>query len=199
MTFYASREKFEGLSASIGKFFAKFGLSPNQWTFISIIPAIGAFWYLIHGEYIYAAGMFLVSAFLDLVDGAVARETGKASKKGAYLDTIVDRYVEFIVVFGLYMAAMLNGLPHFIIGAEIWIILFYFGSIMTTYAKAAAKEKGLGEIRGGIIERAERLVILFIGVVLAIVEPLYLVYTIALLAVLTNISALQRIIKAWLA
>ncbi len=196
MTFYASREKFSGLSSGIGKVFSKFGLSPNQWTMLSILPALGAFWFLVQGEYIHAAGMFIVSGFLDMVDGAVARETGKTSKKGAYLDTIVDRYVEFIVVFGIFFAAMYNGLPHFLIAAESWIFLFYFGSIMTTYAKAAAKEKGLGEIRGGILERAERLGILFIGMLLASVEPLYLVYTIALLAVLTNLSALQRIMKA---
>ncbi|MBN1896702.1 MAG: CDP-alcohol phosphatidyltransferase family protein [Candidatus Aenigmarchaeota archaeon] len=196
MTFYASRKKFSGLSSGIGKAFSKLGLSPNQWTLLSILPALGAFWFLVQGEYIYAAGMFIVSGFLDMVDGAVARETGKVSKKGAYLDTIVDRYVEFIVVFGIFFAAMYQGLPHFLMAAENWIFLFYFGSIMTTYAKAAAKEKGLGEINGGIIERAERLGILFIGLVLASVEPLYLVYTIALLAVLTNLSALQRIMKA---
>lgn len=198
MTFYGNRQKFEGFSQAIGKAFAKLGLSPNQWTAVSILPALGAFWFLFQGEYAYAAGMLILSAFLDMVDGAVARETGKASTKGAYLDTITDRYVEFIVVLGIFFAAMYRGLPHFLMAAENWVFLFYFGSIMTTYAKSAAKEKGLvkDELKGGLLERAERLIILFVGVLLASVEPLYLVYTVALLAVLTNISALQRISKA---
>ncbi len=71
---------------------------------------------------------------------------------------------------------------------------------MTTYAKAAAKEKEIiaegKELKGGLLERAERLLILFAGILLAIANPLFLTYTIALLAVLSNISALQRILLA---
>ena len=51
-------------------------------------------------------------------------------------------------------------------------------------------------MKGGILERAERLIILFVGIVLAFVNPLYLVYTVVLLAVLTNVSAMQRILIA---
>ena len=73
-----------------------------------------------------------------MVDGAVARVTKTASKFGAYLDTIVDRYVEAIIAFGLLFAA----LPGFYIPAYAWIFLYLFGGMMTTYAKAAAKEGG---------------------------------------------------------
>jgi hypothetical protein len=66
---------------------------------------------------------------------------------------------------------------------------------MTTYAKSAAKEKGVvyQELKGGLLERAERMIILFIGILLASVQPLFLTYVIIILAVLSNISALQRI------
>ena len=69
---------------------------------------------------------------------------------------------------------------------------------MTTYVKAAAKEKELveKELKGGLLERAERLIILFIGILLAYFDKFYLTYIIVVLAVLTNISALQRIIIA---
>ena len=74
-----------------------------------------------------------------------------------------------------------------------------FGALMTTYAKSAAKEKGLveGEIRGGIFERAERLLVLAVGIFLAALSPVFLTYVLAFLAVVTNISALQRIGIAW--
>ena len=64
-----------------------------------------------------------------------------------------------------------------------------------SYAKAAAKEKGLveKELWSVIVGRPERLLLLFVGIILAIFDPLYLTYMIVLLAVLTNISALQRI------
>ncbi len=83
--------------------------------------------------------------------------------------------------------------------AYAWIFLYFCGSFTTTYAKAAAKEKDLvkEELKGGFLERAERLAILFAGIVLAVFSETYLVHTIILLAVLTNISALQRVLAAW--
>ncbi|UCD02673.1 MAG: CDP-alcohol phosphatidyltransferase family protein [Candidatus Aenigmatarchaeota archaeon] len=198
MTFYAKRQRFEGVSAKIGKALAGLGLSPNQWTILSIIAALGSFYLLLQQSYIFAAVFFIIAAFFDMADGAVARETGKSSKFGAYLDTMADRLVEFIIVLGMVFLAGAGFLPPFILPAVIWVFIFYFGSIMTTYAKSAAKEKGLvkDELRGGLLERSERLIILFIGIVLAAISPMYLTYTLVLLAILTNITALQRF---WLA
>jgi phosphatidylglycerophosphate synthase len=197
MTFYKNREKFKGLSLSIGRGFSRIGLSPNQWTAVSLIPVIIAVYVLLEGHFIIAGLLFILSSFLDLVDGAVARHTDNATKLGAYLDTIVDRYVEFIIIFGI----MLAGIPGFFIPAYAWIFLYLFGGLMTTYAKAAAKEKEIipegQELKGGLLERAERLLILFIGILAAGINPIYLTYVIAILAVLTNISAIQRISIAY--
>ncbi len=191
MTLYRQREKFQDLSIRIGMAFSRLGLSPNQWTMLSILPVIAGLWFLYYSQFLQAALLLLLSSFLDFVDGSVARVTGRVSRLGAYFDTIVDRYVEFIIVLGILLA----GIPGFLIPSAAWILLYLFGAMMTTYAKAAAMEKGLTEreIRGGIFERAERLILLFVGLLLASLEPLYLTYTVALLAVLTNISAVQRI------
>ena len=196
MTLYKGREKFNKLSVKIGLLFSKIPLSANKWTMVSLIPAFVALYFLAQEEFLLAGAFFIVSAFLDLVDGSVARVTGTTSRFGAYLDTIIDRYIEAIIVFGLLFVA----LPEFIGPAYIWIFLYLFGSLMTTYAKAAAKEKGLvpegTELKGGLLERAERMIILFVGILIASISPLYLVYTIVLLAILTNVSALQRILIA---
>lgn len=191
MTLYKGRERFQGFSVKIGIAFAKLRLSPNQWTLLSLIPILVALYFLIREQFLWAALFFIISSFLDLVDGSVARVTGQVTKLGAYLDTVVDRYVEGIIIFGLLFAS----LPHWVFPVQAWIFLYFFGALMTTYAKAAAKEKDLveEEMRGGIMERAERLIILFIGILLAYYNPLYLTWIIALLAVLTNVSALQRI------
>jgi archaetidylinositol phosphate synthase len=193
MTFYKRREKFSGFSEKIGSAFSHLPISPNQWTVISLLPVIASVYFLSKGAFIIAAILFIVSGFLDMVDGAVARKTGRTTKKGAYLDTIVDRYVEVIIIFGLLFAS----LPELLIPAYAWIFVYLFGGLMTTYSKAAAKEKELiekgSELKGGILERAERLLLLFIGLLLASVNPLYLTGMLALLAVLTNVSALQRI------
>ena len=135
--------------------------------------------------------MLLLAAFIDVIDGAVARVTGRVTNLGAYIDCITDRYVEFIVILSLLFIT----LPFFLVQSPVWIILIVFGAMMTTYAKAAAKEKELvdKEIKGGILERAERIFVLFIGITLAYFNPLYLVYVLALLAILTNLTTLQRI------
>ncbi len=194
---YATRERFEKLSVKIGIAFSKIPLTPNQWTIVSLIPAILAAYFLAKDMFLYAAGLFILASFLDLVDGSVARVRGMASKFGAYLDTIVDRYVEALIVFALLFVALPS--TGFFLPIKAWILLYLFGGMMTTYAKSAAKEKEIiegNELKGGLLERAERLIILFLGIVAAAFDPIWLSYAVVLLAVLTNISALQRI---WIA
>jgi len=185
------RDRFANFSVKVGLAFSKLPLSANQWTLLSLVPIIFALWFLVNQQFLYAAGLFLLSGFMDLIDGSVARVTGTVSKRGAYLDTVVDRYVEGIIILGLLFAS----LPDFFFPIQAWLFLYFFGAMMTTYVKAAAKEKELveKELRGGFLERAERLIVLFIGILLAAVDPFFLAYTIVALAVLSNITALQRI------
>jgi archaetidylinositol phosphate synthase len=196
MTLYKKRGKFNGLSRGIGSTLGKLPISANQWTIFSLLPVLFSAYFLSQQQFLLAAIFFLISSAIDLIDGSVARFKGTSSKFGAYLDTITDRFVEGIICFGLLFAS----LPNFFLPAFAWIFLFFFGSIMTTYAKAAAKEKELvkqgQELKGGLLERAERLIILVIGMLLAMINPLYLTLIIAVLAVLSIISALQRIMLA---
>jgi len=191
MTFYARRKKFSSLSVKVGTIFSKIPLTPNQWTYISIIPALLAAYMITQQQFLAAAALFFIAAAIDLIDGSVARVTGRATLFGAYLDTTVDRYMEAFIVGALLFA----GLPQVFLPAVVWIFFYYFGSIMSTYVKAAAKEKGFvqEEIKGGILERAEKMLILFAGLVLAYFDPAYLVYILIILGIGANITALQRI------
>jgi archaetidylinositol phosphate synthase len=191
MVLYRKRQMFSGLSIKVGMVFSKAGLAPNHWTMLVILPTLASLYFILQRQFLVAAAFLLVSAFLDFVDGSVARVMGKVTKFGAYLDTVMDRYVEALILFGL----LFIGLPDFYLPAYVWIFLFFFGSFMTTYAKSAAKEKELTdkELSGGLLERGERLIILFVGILLAYFSLSYLTYTIAILAVLTNVTALQRI------
>ncbi len=192
---YEIRERFEKLSIVVGRVFGNIPLTPNQWTILSLLPALVSAYCLAQSDFVTAAALFVVAAFMDLIDGSVARVTGRVSKFGAYLDTIVDRYVEALVVLALLFVAIP---PLFGVDAKIWLFVYFFGAMMTTYAKAAAKEKELAgeEIKGGLLERAERLILLFIGILAATVNITYLGYVVVLLAVLANVSAGQRIFKA---
>jgi len=190
------RDLFKGLEEKIAKFFSIFPLGPNQWTLTSIIFAFLSSYFLIKQNFVLTILFFLIAGFLDLIDGAVARYKNISTKFGAYLDTICDRYVEAILLFGMFFLP----LPKIILPAYFWISLILFGSIMTTYAKAAAKEKELTsqELKGGIFSRGERIIFLLIFLIFCQLERSFTfpTYVLILIAVLTNITAWQRIISA---
>ena len=140
--------------------------------------------------------LFLIAGFLDLIDGSVARYRGVEGKMGAYLDTIVDRYVEGILLIGMFFLP----LPEILLPAKIWISLIIFGSLMTTYSKAAAKEKELTnqELKGGLFSRGERIISLLTSLILGVIDPSFVctTYLLILIAILANITAIQRINSA---
>jgi len=187
------REKFKWLETKTGEIFSKLRLSPNQLTFNSLVFILFAFWFLVTQNLILALTFFTIATFLDLVDGAVARFLKMETKKGAYLDTICDRYVEGIILLGLLFLPLKGFL---FLTADVWIFLAFFGSLMTTYSKAAAKEKELVqiELRRGFLGRAERVILIFITLFLGIFNLSWMIYPIIVLAILTNFTAFQRIV-----
>ena len=188
------REKFKGVSQKTGQFFSKFGLTPNQYTLISLLSVIISFSFLINLNLVLALIFFLLAAFLDFIDGAVAKFTQRETKKGAYLDTISDRYVEGIILLGFLFLP----LSAFLLPAKVWIFLALFGSFLTTYAKAAAKEKGLTqlELKKGFLIRAERIILIFLAMLLGIFNLSWIIYPIVILAIFSNLTAFQRIYLA---
>ena len=186
------RNWFKGLEAITAKTFAVLPVTPNQYTAISIVFALICAYQLFVGNYWLALLFFALALGMDFVDGAVARFKNLSTAKGAYLDTIVDRYVEAILLFGL----LFTGLPEFYLPGAVWIFLALFGSTMTTYAKAAAKEKGLSEVKGGLMSRAERSILYIAIIILANFSKDSSTILVALLAILSNFTAWQRIFKA---
>jgi len=186
------REKFKKIEEKIGEIFSKLKLSPNQLTFNSIIFAIFSFLFLINKNLLLTLIFFLIAVFLDFIDGAVARFLKMETKKGAYLDTICDRYVEGIILLGFLFLPLRESL---FLPAKIWIFLTLFGSFATTYAKAAAKEKELveTELKKGFFGRAERVILISLTIFLGILNLSWMIYPIIVLAIFSNFTALQRI------
>ncbi len=191
MTLYKKRERFSELSERLGMTLGKLGLGANAYTALALVFSVVSAYFLLAYQFIYAALFFALAAFFDMVDGAVARYRKEGSKTGAYLDTVSDRYMEGIII----IAIILLGLPPLYLPSYFWASLYLFGSMTVTYVKAAAKEKELTkkEIRGGLLERPERMILLFLGILAANFYPIYLAYMLVLLAILANITALQRI------
>ena len=187
------RERFKRISEAFGKFFSKFPLSPDQYTLISLAFVIVSFYFLINLNLKLALVFFLLATILDFIDGAVAKFTKRGTKKGAYLDTICDRYVEGIILLG-FLFLPLKGFS--LLPAQVWVFLAFFGSLMTTYTKAAAKEKELiqTEIKKGLFGRTERIILISLAMLLGIFNFSWLIYPIIILAIFSNITAIQRIL-----
>ena len=181
------------LGKKVGILFSKLSLSPNKWTVLSLIFALIMLYFLINGNFLIATVIFAFTAFIDMVDGAVARETKKVTKVGGYLDSIIDRVIEFIIVLGLF----LNSYPDFFLPIKIWLLFLLFGSFMSTYMRAAAFEKEVFKnLRGGVLEHTDRLIFFLIIFIVSIFSLSYASYLIVLMAILANISALQRFLRA---
>lgn len=191
------RSWFKDAEKVVGKMFGVLPLSPNQYTLLSGVMAIISAYFIVKELFWWAIIFFLIASFLDFVDGAVARAKNKSTKVGGYLDTIFDRYVEGIILLGLLFV----NLPSiFGVAGYVWVYLVMFGSVVTTYAKAAAKEKDLvnQELKGGLMSRAERLILIFIALVLAAMYPdyNYTVVVLFIIAILANFTAVQRVWSA---
>lgn len=186
------RHWFRSLENKTGFIFSK--LHPNFYTTISLLFALLGLFFVIKNLIIFSLISFILAAFMDFVDGSVARFRKINTKKGAYLDTIFDRYVEAIFLFSLLFLSF----PNVLFPSYIWIFLILFGAMMTTYAKSASKEKGLSnlELKGGIFSRAERLIMGFIILFFVIINFQYTIYLIILMAILSNIAAIQRIYRS---
>ncbi|MCP6718563.1 MAG: CDP-alcohol phosphatidyltransferase family protein [Patescibacteria group bacterium] len=185
------RNKFKFLEDFLGNVFSKIGLTPNQFTLTSLLFALLSFYFLIKFNFLFAFIFFISAGILDLIDGAVARKRGEVSKKGAYLDTIIDRYVEIIILLGF----LLLPLQKIAFPSYVWIFLSLAGSIMTTYSKAAAKEKELiyEEMKAGFFGRTERMVLISFAIFLGIFNLALVIYPIVILAIFSNLSAVQRV------
>ena len=177
------REGLKPTLESIGKVFASTGLSANFWTAIGLCFAIAsAIIYAIHLEYSFILGgvLLLISGFFDIVDGQVARITGKSSKKGAFLDSIFDKISEVAIFLGILIGGYSQGYV---------VLLAITLSLLVSYTRARAESLGV-QLQGiGIGERAERLLVI---AVIGMIGFLY--HAVIIVAIIAGITLIQRII-----
>jgi archaetidylinositol phosphate synthase len=180
------------------RLFARLGLTPNQITLISFL--LGMLAAVLYGtQHVYlAAGALLLSALMDFIDGGVARLNGKASRFGAAIDWIVDKYVDGLVLIGIGFGGLVD---------MRLVALAIFGSLINTfikpvvYAEIGFEKKQNGKIKDplegvGIFGRPETIIVL---IALSCLSWLtiygYNTMTVAvtIVALGTNVSALQRV------
>ena len=173
------------------------GVSPNHITVAGMLLSLAAGVLFAIGAIFWGGMLLWASALMDPIDGTVARLSGKVSRFGALLDSTLDRYSELFVFFGL-MFYFRGGRMLFV------VMLALMGSIMVSYVKARAESLGQKEFRG-LMQRPERIILLIAGTVLNTPINHYLLGdcqdctvkgTLVILAVLTNLTALQRLLSS---
>tara|TARA_A100001037_G_C14925443_1_gene533596 strand:- start:19 stop:546 length:528 start_codon:yes stop_codon:yes gene_type:complete len=164
-------------------------ISADGATFIGLIIAVISGYYISQGQFILGGGLVLIGAIFDLLDGGIARSTGKVTKRGALTDSVFDRVSEIVILSGLGM---------YYVSAEkvdSTAVLLAFaaigGSLLVSYVRARAE--GLG-VKGtaGFLTRPERIVITVTGLVLG--YPLIVLW---ILGIGTPLSAIWRFLDSW--
>jgi CDP-diacylglycerol--glycerol-3-phosphate 3-phosphatidyltransferase len=177
------RVRFKGIVDPIGEFLNRLGLTPNTMTVLGLIGnTVGAI-FLSLGQMTIGGLIILLMGPIDALDGTMARLRGEPSEFGAFVDSVTDRYSE-LVIFG--------GLLYFYAEQGNWLmsVLVYLsaaGSVLVSYTRARSQSLGY-ETKVGLLTRMERYLLL--APLLVFNLPNVAVW---ILAVLTNITALQRI------
>ncbi|HEY65095.1 MAG TPA: CDP-alcohol phosphatidyltransferase family protein [Caldilineae bacterium] len=181
------RQLLGGVITAIANFIRWTGVSPNLITFIGFCLTAASAVFIAQGRFLIAGIVLFVAGSFDALDGALARVTGRVSRYGAFLDSTLDRYSEAICFLGLLL---------YYTKADriVEVVLIYvaiIGSLLVSYTRARAEGVGVS-CKVGLFTRAERWGTLVLGLLFNQV-PLAL----WVLAIFSNITALQRIYAVW--
>ncbi|MCX7771196.1 MAG: CDP-alcohol phosphatidyltransferase family protein [Proteobacteria bacterium] len=177
------------LSSKLGHFLDKplapivkfININPNYYTFLGLLLNLFAAYVVI--EDFFMGGILLgFASIFDMLDGISARINGKATKFGAFLDSLLDRISEGVFLLGM---AINFALSVDLFGALITIVVLIL-SYLISYIRARAEGLGI-ECKVGLIERPERIILLLIGLIFG-----YLKYLLVVLAILSLITIVQR-------
>jgi CDP-diacylglycerol---glycerol-3-phosphate 3-phosphatidyltransferase len=172
----------------IGGALKRTGLSPDQLTTIGLLLAVPATWAIATGRLGLGLGLLIGSSVPDLLDGAVAKASGRSSVRGAFFDSVCDRVSDTLVLggFAWYLLDRYHDhvalLPMAVLGA----------SFLVSYVRAKAESLGF-EAKGGLMERAERVVVLCAGLAFSFL----LIPLLWLMLALTTLTAVQRFVNVW--
>jgi archaetidylinositol phosphate synthase len=203
MNITALRPRFMKYLEPVADIFVRLKITPNQISLLALIAGIACFILFIQREFLLGSLALLISAIFDLIDGSVARKTGSHTDFGAVFDWIVDKYVDALAILGIGLSGIAIISQYYAVPSltDFGIVAFaIIGSLMNTfikpvvYAEIGYREKVEGKIDDplegvGFFGRPETFLFLIIGGVTG-----YIWASVLIIAVCTNLSAIQRII-----
>ena len=170
----------------VGKSLKRAGINADVLTVIGLAFAVGTAFLIASGHLVLAVFGVIATGVPDILDGTVARHSGRAGPRGAFLDSVSDRVAD---------AVLFGGVAWFLVGEGAYLPLLALAaaalSMLISYERAKAESLGF-TANGGIMERAERMVLLAIGLAFGILVPVMWV-----MVVLLGITAVHRFVKVW--
>ena len=199
MTFNALRPVASKVIDPLADFFIRYEVSPDTISIVSLICAFFAglsFYYSpVYNELTLLAGILVVfNSLFDALDGVIARKSNRATPRGDFLDHVIDRYSDVFIICSIFFA----GYVAWQIGVAAIV-----GVLLTSYLGTQAQALNLGRYYGGIMGRADRLVVIILAAFANSVYPssiagfTILGWAVILIAVTSHITAIQRIIYIW--
>ncbi len=184
------KKQFEKAVAATVKPLTRLGVTPNQITALGLAVALVSAWlYADWGgdrmRLVYGALTILLSGLLDAIDGVLARDTGKASRLGGFLDSVADRYSDALTLMGVTVGGLCS------VPAG---LLALTGSLMVSYTRSRAEAEGVQMAGVGFFERAERMIFLAICSLASYWWLQALDYGVTALAALAHFTVAQRML-----
>jgi phosphatidylglycerophosphate synthase len=182
------RTFYEQTTIPLGHICLRVGLTPDALTLVSLVLGALAAYVIARGAFRLGIVVILLMGLADMLDGATARAGGTANPYGTVLDHVVDRYAEFLILFGV----MLSGVVH-----AGWVMFALFGMVMASYVRARAESTGLvASCNVGFAGRQEKLALLLLGLLL---QPLFpglepIQWAVIAVGTVSHITALQRLL-----
>jgi len=170
---------------------ARTPITPDALTWLGFLIAVGAA-VLIAADHLFIAGfVVLLAGFFDLLDGALARRTNRTTQFGAVLDSTLDRLGEAAVLLGLlvFYAGEQSTAGILVVG------LALIGSPLVSYVRSRAEGLGL-ECQIGLFTRAERVVVLALGLLLSQIDHV-LITALAIIVAFSFVTVGQRLLHVW--
>jgi CDP-diacylglycerol--glycerol-3-phosphate 3-phosphatidyltransferase len=170
----------------VGKSLKRAGINADVLTVIGLAFAVGTAFLIASGHLVLAVFGVIATGVPDILDGTVARHSGRAGPRGAFLDSVSDRVAD---------AVLFGGVAWFLVGEGAYLPLLALAaaalSMLISYERAKAESLGF-TANGGIMERAERMVLLAIGLAFGILVPVMWV-----MVALLGVTAVHRFAKVW--
>lgn len=179
------------LSKIIKFVFKTKNLNPTYFTLLGLLVNILAASAFVCGKWLWAGILILTAGLFDMLDGAVARTFGKVSNFGGFLDSVIDRYSDLVLLIGLIIYYAQHNNMHLLVLTAVVSI----GTILIPYTRARA-EVFIPHCDVGIMERAERIILLALGGLLQNVFHLMPI-VLWILAVFTHLTVFHRVYYTW--